>query len=282
MKYPFKRLLSVAVVSVLVLLIISALLIGWFYLSPLSVFKEKVAEALPVLPAALVDGQPIPFRDVLAREAVSSSTPDEILAEMVTEKQIAIVAKKYGVDVSNTQLNSQLYLLKQQPNFSALLSSYNLTGDGFENNVLKPQLLYNNLELWFNGQRSLNPAAYAVEDTIKQQMAQNTASGTFVSLVQEYSHDSSTKLLDGNLGFVEISSLWPEFQGAVESAGPGSVVAAAGRDGLYIFQIQAKDNNGPGSSPRAELAEIYLPGENFQGWYNNEIKSIKIKVFNLY
>jgi parvulin-like peptidyl-prolyl isomerase len=276
MKHAVKKIFSVLAAFALVLVIFIAVFTAWFYASPPSVFKDKVAEIFPY-PAALVNGQPIAFRDILARQAVSSSTPDAILAEIISEQQTQIVAEKYGLGVGNAQLNSEMSRLEQQSDFTSLLADYGLTENNFKNSVLKPQLLYNNLELWFNGQRSLNTAAYALADNIQRQMAQNAASGTFASLVAQYSQDASTKALDGNLGFVEINSLRPEFQGAVESAGPGAVVVAPGSDGLYIFQIQAKDSSGPGNSPRAELAEIYLHGGDFQAWYDNETKNIKIK-----
>ena len=78
------------------------------------------------------------------------------------------------------------------------------------------------------------------------------------------------------------SASWPRCsaacsQAAFESAQSGLVVTAPGRDGLYIFQIQTRDNNGPNNSPRVEAKEIYLPEKNFETWYQTEALQIKIK-----
>jgi hypothetical protein len=240
----------------------------WFYNSGPSNFKNKVASVVPY-PAAIIDGRPIYIKDLLKHNNIN---------ELISEKQTAIVADKFGVTVSGDQLNSQFGQIKGQADFSSLLLQYSLSESDFKNNVLKPQLLYTNLRLWFNGQRSLNPNEYALADIIKSQISgANGASSTFASLVSKYSKDDSTKKMEGNLGFVEVNNLWPEFQAAFDSLKSGDVQTVAGRDGLYIFQIRNKDNNGPNNSPRVEIGEIYLKMANFDTWYNNEIKNINIK-----
>ncbi len=249
---------------------------AWFYLSPISNFKLKVATVIPY-PAATVNGRPILIKDVLWRQQITQSSQDTALNLIVSEKQMDVVADKFGIGVSAKDLDSELSIIKQQDDFNSLISKYGLSENDFKNKVLKPELLSSQLKLWFNGQRSLNPAQYALADAIKLQLNKDSSSSTFASLVAQYSQDNSTKPLDGNLGFVENNQLWPEFQAAVESAAAGSLVTVPGRDGLYIFRIQAKDNNGQNNSPRTELQEIYLKTADFNSWYNNEIKNIKIK-----
>jgi parvulin-like peptidyl-prolyl isomerase len=205
--------------------------------------------------------------------------------QITSAQQTAAVARKYGVSVGQAQLDQQLILLKQRtPNFSQLLVQYGLSENNFKTSVLKPELLYTNLEVWFNSQKTLNPSAYALADSLKQQLTATSAtSSLFARLAVAYSQDKTTAATNGDLGFVETGNVWPEFQAALDTAKFGDVQIVPGRDGLYIFQILAKDSNGPNSSQRAEVKEIYLKTNSFEDWYNNEIKNIKIKnIYNLW
>lgn len=253
-------------VSVLVILI--GIFSIWFYSSPASNFKNRVASMLP-FPAAFVGGHPVYIKDVLRRNN---------LDQLVQQQQVIVVADKYGISVGKPQLDGQFNLIKQQtPNFSSLVNQNGLTEAEFKTSVLKPELLYTNVRVWYNGERSLNKDVYSLADSIKQQLSATSAtSSLFSDLAARYSQDEATKNMGGDLGFVNIGSLWPEFQSVFDSMSVGDARIVPGRDGVYIFQIMAKDNNGPNNSLRAETREIYLQTSGFQEWYANETKNIKI------
>ena len=214
----------------------------------------------------------------------ASSMKGQVLDEMIEEKKTDIVAAQHGVSVSSSELNTQLNNIKSQANqqspngFNALLGQYNLNEKQFTNDVLKPELLFTDLNLWFNSQRNLNSKEYDLADSIKAQLTSaSSSSSTFASLVQQYSQDDTSKQTNGDLGFVDINNLLPEFKTALDGTKPGDIKIAASRYGIHIFQVVARDNNGPSSTPRAEVKQIFLNGEDFNAWYTNETKNIKIK-----
>jgi len=278
MKKVLKKSIKLITAIVIVLLFLFALFTVWFYKTPASAFKDTVALVIPY-PAAMVGGRPIYLRDLLDRLQAGGDR-GQALRQIINEQETKIIAERLGVSVGDRELDNQLASIKASDNnFQKTLRNYGMSESRFKNTVLKPELLYTNIKIWFNGQRSLNPNEYGTADYIVSQTL-NSGSSTFTSLLKKYSQDEGLKGLDGDLGFVDINSLRPEFKEAFDQARLGDVKVAPGSDGIYIFYIQSKDNNGLNGSLRVHAREIFLRVENFDQWYNNETKNIIIK--NLY
>jgi parvulin-like peptidyl-prolyl isomerase len=277
------------------LLVVAGILAIWFYKTPSSSLKDKIGRVLP-LPAVFVSGQPIFMSSFLERvnsaQAIYGSVVnmdqntirEQVLNQMIEEKKTGIIANKFGVPVSAKELNDQFNSIKDQASqqsvsgLATLLGKYNLTENQFKNEVLKPELEYTDLMLWFNSQRTLNPKEYLLADSIRSQvLSANSSTGTFASLVQQYSQDTNSKVLDGDMGFVEITGLLPEFRQSLDSAKVGDVVIAPSRYGLHIFKIEFKDNNGKNNASRIQIKQVFLRTEDFNKWYQDETKNIPIK-----
>ena len=293
MKIYLRKSLRYACLLLAAAAVMAGLLIVWFYGTPCNSTKDSVAKILP-FPAALVNNKPVYIKTVLDRvnsatgaskQLTGTDLRNEILNQIIGEKETEIVAGRHDVYVTEKELNDQFTTLRQEMSesssteFSALLKQYNLSENEFKNNVLKPELLLTNLQIWFNGQASLNKKQYDIAQTIQETLKSTSSSSTFASLVLKYSQDNNSEYLGGNEGFVAVNNLLPEFKRVLDGTKAGDVVVAPGRYGIYIFQVIAKDNGGEDNSPRVELQQIFLKPSDFNAWYNNQIKDIKIKIF---
>lgn len=260
----------------------------WFYVGALTPFKTAVAKVIPY-PAAMVNGHPILIKDVsdslqlaLLVNPQSVPTRQEILTQLLLQKDTQILADKYGVVVSNRQLDEEFNAEKNQDpqNFTAILKKYAMSEAEYKAHILKPYITSQNLQVWFNGQRSLNTDQYLLADSVKSQILNSSSStSTLISLVKEYSQDPISQGFYGDSGFTEINSLLPELRAPLDSAKVGDVDIVPSRYGIHVIAVTAIDRNGNNNSPRLMLRQIFLKPANYNSWFNQEIKNIKTKIF---
>ena len=284
-----KSLIVVCSVILFLIIAVSAFLI-WFYRTPYTANKGKIAAILP-LPAAAISGNFIPVSEFASRlqgsenyyteeqKPIPASLQNQVLQELIQEKETEIVAKKNSVSLSDKELDTQFNQLEQQLNqtdpngFVSMVAKYGLSQNQFKEEVLSPNLLSTDLIIWFNSQRSLNPAQYSLADSIQNQ---STSSSTFISLVKQYSQDPNTKDLEGDMGYLELQAVLPEFKGPLDAAKIGDTLVLASRYGIHILYIENKDMNGTGGSSRVHVRQIFLQPENFASWYDDQTKNFHV------
>ena len=287
------RIIFKVIGGLLIAVAVLFILVGiWFYKTPFNNSKVSAARIFP-FPVMLIGGKPVWASEVASRFDIaknyyknSGRTFDEktmqrqAITELASEKTVALVAKQYGIRVTNGELDTALQSVVESANaqspgsFKNILNLYGVTENEFRSKILQPQLLKTNLLIWFNSQRQLNPAAYKQADTIVAQIHQGA---DFSSLVPQFTQDASTKNLGGDLGLVSYASLLPEFKEAIDGANTGSVVLVPSRYGLHIMQIKDKDMQGAGQTAQVHLFQIFLSTENFQQWLDIQTSKIKVK-----
>lgn len=279
----------------LVLVIVIAVSVGggfWLYTGNLTSFKQTVFTKLN-LPAAIVAKNFIPMRELLARYAIAATNPDtsksigepaareQILDKLINDEELAVVAQRYNVSVSQTELEREykdLVAQIAQGNESAFVQAVKqrsgLDKDAFILKVIKPLAIKEQLQLWYNNQASLNEAVYAKIDKLKQDIE---GGADMAKLAKENSEDDASKEFAGDVGFVNTADLLPEFSKGLESAAIGSTVIIHSRHGHHLVRVVAKDaQDAPGGS-KIHLQEIYFKPQGFDDWYARQIETIYIK-----
>lgn len=272
----------------LTLLVILVILLGlsiWFYRTPESNIKNTLARALP-LPVVLVQNHPITMnsyahRLALAKNYFSESShlsqkqlQKQTLDQLILEKKIAIIASKRHVFVSKSDLAEPMEVMMQHnQNFNQLISGFGLTETEFQNEIVYPQILLNNLRKWFFSQRDLNAESYAKAETALQQARQSG----FEDAVQIFSQDEASKATQGDVGFIEAGQIASDFKEFFDTAKVEEVRIVPSSYGIHIFKVLEKDNNGPGGSARIHLQQIFIQGADFESWLAGEKNILKVK-----
>ncbi len=290
MKPKTKKFLTVVLYACLILCLLLAAFGWWLYQGQLTSAKQKIFQAMP-LPMAVVDSHFISVRDYLrrchlaavlaARQANGGCSSDKsaIFQQLVEERENQDLAGSLGVYVSQQQLNESFADiashtdLRGYKNFGSLLQSYGLDETSYKLDVIKPQLLLINLQIWFSSQESLNVEAYNLAKNLvfRIQQGENMA-----ALAQTYTQDQTGQNVSGDLGFVDPSALVQELREPVESLKIGDIALAASRYGLHVLKLEGKNGN------LVHLRQIFVKTDDFQTWLNQQRQNYKlVKLINI-
>jgi parvulin-like peptidyl-prolyl isomerase len=281
MKPRFKK----AKILVCALLIVVLLAIIWLYSGGVTQAKIKIFKLLP-LPVALVNNQPIFIDQFLNRQNIAqklsgqpedltnnSQSNQEIFQEIIKETLIGQLALKYGVSVSQNQIDQDYQSqaaqadLQGHQTFDQLLQSYGLSANIYKYQVIKPQLLETNLQIWYDSQQNLNQGLYSQAENLVSQI---NATGTMEKLAVSFTQDNAGRAVSGDLGFVDVSQILPELREAVEAMKVGDVKIISSRLGLHIIRLEGKNGN------LLHLRQIFLQNSSFNDWYQLQIKNFKV------
>jgi len=250
----------------------------WLYSGALTAGKIKVFQTLP-LPMAVVNLQPLSMKDFLTRFAVAQTALGPggaqdarpgIVAELVKETEISQLAAWRDVTVSQKQVDDQYGVLaartnlQGQPNFEKFLQIQGLDAKQFKNNIIRPELLYSQLEIWFNSRADLNPEAYRLANNL---LSQINSGGSMGVLASEYSQDPIGKNSQGDIGFVQITDLSPELREGVSTLKPGEAKIIPGQNGLFIIRLESQTGN------LLHLRQIFLNTNDFNVWLDSQFKN---------
>lgn len=287
-----KKTAKYSVTAAVIAVVIIAGLATWLYTGKFNALKEKVLTIFPI-PIALVNNHPIYLKDFSQRLTIASKLNTQnppldslvlrqnVLDNVIEDRKLSLVSAKYGVSVGNKELNDEYNAIAEKAdlpagqNFSGLLKTYGLTEQVFKSTLLLPQLLTVKLNVWFNGQKNLNPDAYKTAEDLQSKIANGT---DFGGLAKTYSQDPASQPLEGDMGFVLTSGLLPEISGAVDGMSAGQTKLLPSRYGLHIVKLLEKNNNGAQNNPQAHLSQIFIKTGGFEQWLDNETKNIKIKI----
>jgi uncharacterized membrane protein len=265
--------------AILLILVISAAI--WLYTGTLTQGKIKIFQTLP-LPMALVNGHSLSMKDFLIRFAVAQKifaqnnaqqAKTAIIKQLILENEVSQLAAQRGIFVSQKQIDQEYSVLSAQtnlqgqPNFEKFLQSRNLDESIFKNSVIKPKLLLDQLQTWFNFQPNFSPQAYALANRL---FAQINSGGEIAALAGQYSEDPAGKSSKGDMGFVQITDLSPELRESVSSLKSGETKIIPGLTGLHIIRLEKQTGN------QLHLKEIFLNINNFNAWLDNQTKNFKI------
>lgn len=266
----------------------------WISRGPLTQAKQAVLGILPI-PMATVNGSPISTKQFLQRYRIALAYYEgtkkteleikkQIFDQLVNEKKNEQLAAKLNAIPNQAEIDKEYTSLfndsrQDQVSLEDKLKSLGLSQQEFKNQVLRPQAVLNKLLIWYNSQSELNKEAYALINKLKDQITQG---GSFENLAIKYNQDERSKLTQGDLGYLEIVNLLPEFQEPLQAAKLGDILIVPGRYGLHLFKIEGKDNNGS-TGGRIHLREIFLQSAGFEVWLADDTKNYNLKnIINLF
>lgn len=288
-----KRGLKIAGITVAALVILVAALVAWLSYGPINDAKVQAYKALPY-PAAMVNGHPVLARDVMQRYEIAKKTlpqdsgmSDEevrkqVYEKVVEEEKAEVVASTKGVQVSDQEVQDQYRDAVDQltggdeQKFTDMLGTYGLSKQDFMKQVLRPDLLVNyKLRTWYNGQSELNKDAYQKVADIQRQLGEGQS---FETLAQQNSSDAQSNGMEGDLGFVEVNKLLPEFKSPLENARSGDLKTVASRYGLHVFKVEEVENQGEAqNNPRIHLRQIFIEPTGFENWFDSELGKLTVR-----
>lgn len=276
----YKILKQVYWISAIILVFI-ILSVVWLYSGTLTQGKIKIFQTLP-LPMALVNWHPIPMKDFLVRFGAAQKTLSQnneqqikfaIVQKLIMEAEVSQLAAQRGVSASAQQINQEYLILSDQTNlqgqrdFKNFLQNQGLNEYYLKNNVIKPKLLLERLQIWFNSQPNLNSRAYRLANNLLEQI---NGGGDMAVLAGQFTEDPAGKGTGGDMGFVQITDLSGELRESASALKPGDVKIISGLGGLYIIRLEEQTGN------RLHLREIFLNADNFNAWLDSQTEKFKV------
>jgi hypothetical protein len=255
--------------------IVAVAMLVWLYTGSLSTAKVKIFQKVP-LPMALVNGRPLLMSTFLTRYNVAQLSSNEnvnpqlkisIYNQLIKEAVVAQMASQKDISVNRAQIDFEYSALQSQPNFQQSLQNFGFDPNSFKNDVIKPNLLLQHLQIWFNSQPNLNPNAYALANDLITQM---NGGQDMAVLAGKNAQNSTDKGLEGDMGFVQITDISPELRESVSELKPGETKIIPGLKGLYLIMLEEQTGNS------LHLREIFLPTADFNDWLESQIKNFNI------
>jgi hypothetical protein len=266
--------------------------LAWLYTGQLNEAKAKVFANVP-LPAAIVQYKFIPAsnifkrfkiaEEVLGAEQASSRKSElqgQILERLVSDAQTEAQAEQLKLSVSNSEVEDQYDRLVLQlaggdkGEFeTAVKENYRLSVDEFKKEVIRPDILQNKLQVWFNSQKDLNTDIYKKTDEILSKVNNKE---NFGALAKQYSDDEGTKNLEGDAGTIPVKDMLPEFQVTLKDAKTDDVRQVTSRYGQHIIKVIDRDASEGEDNTKLHVQQIFVKQEGFADWYENQLKKIKV------
>lgn len=255
--------------------VVTITMLVWLYTGSLSATKIKIFQRTP-LPMALVNGHPLLMSAFIARNNVAllssgqNTNPQlkiSIHDQLIKEAVVSQLASQKDISVNQAQIDSEYSALESQPNFEQSLQSFGFDSNSFKNDIIKPELLLQHLQIWFNSQPDLNSGAYTLANSL---VAQINSGQNIAALANEYAQNSSDKGSGGDMGFVQITDISPELRENVSELKPGETKIIPGFKGLYLIQLEEQTGN------FLHLREIFLTTADFNAWLESQIKNYSI------
>jgi parvulin-like peptidyl-prolyl isomerase len=289
-----RRILKISGIIIVMLVAAAALFAGWLSFGKPSNLQTKAYRTLPY-PAVMVGGKTILAKDFFHRIDIAKKTTagegdadeeeikKQVYDRLVDEQKANILAGKKDLEITDGEVSEQYRDTIEQlsggkeDDFKKMLEQYGMNENEFKNQVLRPDLIFTKLIVWYNSQRNFNSGVYAKVDEITEKL--KDASTTFESLVPQYSSDEQDASMQGDLGFVEVGKLLPEFKDSFNDTKPGDSKVVASRFGVHYFKIGETDDQGENSGRRIQLKQILLEPQGFEQWYKEETKNYSVRRF---
>ncbi len=288
-KKSFHKKLLFIIPVVIVLLIAAG--IAWLYTGTLNSTKQKVLSKIP-LPAALVGNKLVPAKELITRLALAkqvasgqeqsrAATNTQIFDQLIANKKLESIASSKNIMVTSDEIDREYkkvvnqYSSGDDSKFSEeLQNTFGLTPAQFKIDVLRLDIMQNNLARWFNKQESLNADAYAKAKDLQNKLGSGQK---FEDVAGTYTQDAATKDFAGDSGFVVFGDLLPEFQDALKDAKANDTKLVVSRYGLHIIKVLEQDNNGDNGAARIHLQQIFVKENEFSAWLAQQTDAIKSK-----
>ncbi|HLC89823.1 MAG: hypothetical protein A3J65_00840 [Candidatus Buchananbacteria bacterium RIFCSPHIGHO2_02_FULL_45_11b] len=291
-KSPLKIMVLVLALIFLFFLIFSA---GLYLFAWQNQAAGAIARIIPY-PAALVGGRPIYYyqwqKEVsavnnfyLKQKALNPNltlpdlkqTKKSVLERMIDEKIIEQAAKNYQITAAAEEIKAQTQkLIKEIGNQAALekqikeLYGWHLAD--FQNEIIKPMLLKNKLDLALIADREYNKQAEGTIQAIFEEI--KIGQKSFAELARLYSQDI-TGAQGGDLGYFGRGEMLLEIENAafnLEIGQTSGIIKT--RLGYHLIKLEEKLTDESGNLAKVRASQILIKGKNL----DDLVKDLKTKI----
>lgn len=280
-------------IGIVLIVIIAALVSAtiWLYRGSVTDFKKKVFSKIP-FPAVLIGRHVITANQVVKNFAtaeklfnqsgkeITTETKAQIYAQLINDQLAKQVSDKYGIVVSDKEINDEYKNLvdqygagDEQKFNQELQSKYGFTPEQFKSEIIKNDLTKSALNKWFNTQEDLNKPAY---DKAKDLLNQINSGKSFDEIAMAYTQDEATKDFAGDSGFIKLDTLLPEFQEIAKKGELNKPTLVASRYGLHILTVSQKTTDPQTGEDLYNLKQIFFKTESFDKWFAEETNKIRV------
>jgi len=262
---------------------------------------SKVQNVLP-FPIAVVNGRFITFTDfskryeaykksITANQVFDFNDPanaqvvakqrTDLLTRMVDLKLEELLSARMNLGVSKSDIDQELtaFTANGSAEFEkSLQDTYGWKISDFVAELVIPQLREQKLRKALVADEKLNAKSFETARDIKTKLGQGA---DFAELAKQYSQDTTSKDLGGDLGWIVPEDLAPDFREAVFKLQPKQVSEILiSPYGLHIVQVleSSKDDSGKTS---VHLRQIMLSDLNFDKWLQQQRNEAKVWKFAL-
>ncbi|MBU6447390.1 peptidylprolyl isomerase [Patescibacteria group bacterium] len=183
------------------------------------------------------------------------------------------LAPRYGVFVSQDEINSEYARLQRQAGHDSIADTYGLSEEQFKQDIILPDLLSAKLAVWLASNKQLNGSAYR---KLAQAQSALSAGGSFDQVASDFSDDGFGAQTGGDLGYVSEDDVFPELYAAFAAAKDSKPHVAYSRLGIHLFEVLGTDNNGPGATARYHVRQIFIKTQDYNAWFASQAKNYKI------
>jgi len=292
-------LIAVSVLAALFVVMIAFFSVGIYALRWQGPAIGKVQNALP-FPMAVVNGRFITFMDfskryeaykksITANQVFDFNDPanaqavvkqkTDLLSRMVDLKLEEVLAARMNVSVSKSDIDKELAIFTANGSSEfekSLQDTYGWKIQDFVAELVVPQLREQKLRKALVADEKMNAKGYETARDIKTKLGQGA---DFAELAKQYSQDTTSKDLGGDLGWIVPEDLAPDFREAVFKLQPKQVSdILTSPYGLHIVQVleSSKDDSGKTS---VHLRQIMLSDFNFDQWLEQQRNEAKVWKF---
>lgn len=137
--------------------------------------------------------------------------------------------------------------------------------------VVQHFVLETKLKAWYASQPALEPAFTARVAAVEQALAHGAS---FADTAERYSEDTATKWFSGDTGYLEVSTLVPEYAAAVLKLSPGERKTVYTRYGAHVLEL--KDKKTQEGKTFVRVQEIVVRPEGFEAWLAREEAAVPV------
>ncbi len=203
-----------------------------------------------------------------------SQLKNDIIAQLENNEIINQQAAKYGIKVSNQEIQEQFdELVKNAGGIEKVKTTldklYGWTVDDFKEKI-KQSIVQKKLAEKILADDSLNEPAKKQAEEIKKQI---DGGADFAELAKKYSTDGSASN-GGDLGLVSKGQTVPEFEAAAFGLEPGQVSSIVKTQyGYHIIKVTGKEGE------QVRVSHILIKGVDLESWLRDQRAKAKIQQY---
>lgn len=263
---------------------------------------RAVEEVVP-LPVALVNGRIVPLADynlrfeayqraIVYNQAFDFSDPKNkplvdqqkaaLLNRLVELKLQELLAGSRNISVTAADIDRELLAISAQAKVPAesldelFGKIYGWNRRQFTDNVIVPQIRERKLQNAVSRDPVINAPALSRAREVQQKLL---SGGDFAKLAGEYSDDSGSKKLGGDLGWQPRGAFVPEFEEAAGKLKPGEISdPVATQYGFHLIQLLERNDKAK-DKPQIHLRHILVASKDFSEWMKEQAEQAWIWKF---